>query len=246
MGLGAWVLLVFIPLGYAIAIAISLFLEYLLFPFLNAIFKKSYGPTTIVQDIENFGENETFNEVKTLTQEQKIRLKQFCSENWGEALSGGAYEMLLKTHPEVLDEHEEKRDSVLMTQLIDDLSEFAPGRKWTEAIEFLAARLASSYVEERVFEESVGQGGKRTLIGHFHESFIPAGLIGTIASSLDNGATERAYHNFVAVDEIFKEIARGQNATHDPEKVARLWQLALANLNTSFSKLESSIALIPN
>jgi hypothetical protein len=111
----------------------------------------------------------------------------------------------------------------------------------------LASRVASSYVEERLTGEHVGLGGQRTLIGHTHESFIPAGLIGAIASSLDNGATERAYHNYIAVDDVFKEVARGQSTgIHDPNGLAELWQLALANLNTSFTKLEAKIALIPN
>lgn len=243
-GLGAWGFLVFIPLGYVIAIAISFVLEYLLFPSLNAIFKKSYGSTTIVRDIQNFSQHETSKLVGLLTHEQERSIKRFCSRNWDEALAGRAYEILLNTHPRILDEHEEKRNSVPMIQLIKDLNDFAPGRKWSEAIELLASRVATSYVEERLKGENVGLGGKRTLIGHAHESFIPAGLIGTIASSLDNGTTEKAYHNFIAVDAIFKDIAKGQNTNYDPEKLAELWRLALANLNTSFTKLESKIARI--
>lgn len=242
-GLGAWGFLVFIPLGYAIAFAINLFFEYLLFPLLNTVFKKSYGPTTIVRDIMNANKHEASYEEVLLTEEQKRSIKRFCSGNWDEALAGGAYELLVKNHPEILDEHEEKRNSTLMNQLIKDLSESAPRKKWGKAIELLASRVASSYVEERLTGENVGPGGQRTLIGHAHESFIPAGLIGTIASSLDNGATERAYHNYIAVDDVFKEVARGQSTgIHDPEKLAELWQLALANLNASFSKLESKIA----
>jgi hypothetical protein len=242
-GLGAWGFLVFIPFGYAIAIAISLLLEYLLFPSLNAIFKKSYGPTTIVRDIMNASKHEALDEEGLLTEEQRRSIKRLCSGNWNEALAGGAYELLVKNHPEMLDEHEEKRNSALMNQLIKDLTDFAPKKKWSKAIELLASRVASSYVEERLTGENVGLGGQRTLIGHTHESFIPAGLIGTIASCLDDGATERAYHNYIAVDDVFKEVERGQSTgIHDPEKLAELWQLALANLNTSFSKLESKIA----
>ena len=213
-GLGAWGILAFIPLGYAITFAINLFFEYLLFPSLNAVFKKSYGPTTIVRDIMNFNEHETSGEEEPLTEEQKRNIKRLCDGNWDEVLAGGAYELLMKDHLEVLDEHEEKRNSVLMNELIDDLSEFAPSRNWGEAIKFLASRVASSYVEERLTGENVGPGGQRTLIGHTHRSFIPAGFIGTIASSLDNGRTEKAYHNYIAVDDVFKEVARGESTRH--------------------------------
>lgn len=242
-GLGAWGFIVFIPLGYAITFAINLFFDYLIFLPLNAVFKKSYGPTTIVRDIMNASNHEASDEEVLLTEEQKRSIKRFCSGNWDEALAGGAYELLVKNHPEILDAHEEKRNSTLMNQLIKDLNKSAPRKKWSKAIELLASRVASSYVEERLTGENVGLGGQRTLIGHAHESFIPAGLIGTIAASLDNGATERAYHNYIAVDDVFKEVARGQSTgIHDPEKLAELWQLALANLNASFSKLESKIA----
>jgi len=244
-GLGAWGILTFIPLGYAITFAINLFFEYLLFPSLNAVFKKNYGPTTIVRDIMNFNEHDTSGEEEPLTEEQKRNIKRLCDGDWDEALAGGAYELLMKDHPEILDEHEEKRNSVLMNQLIYDLSEFAPGRNWVEAIKFLASRVASSYVEERITGENVGPGGQRTLIGHTHESFIPAGFIGTIASSLDNGRTQKAYHNYIAVDEVFKEVARGESTRHDPEKLVELWQLSQLNLDTSFTELESKIASLP-
>jgi len=244
-GLGAWGILAFIPLGYAITFAINLFFEYLLFPSLNAVFKKNYGPTTIVRDIMNFNEHDTSGEEEPLTEEQKRNIKRLCDGDWDEALAGGAYELLMKDHPEILDEHEEKRNSVLMNQLIYDLSEFAPGRNWVEAIKFLASRVASSYVEERITGENVGPGGQRTLIGHTHESFIPAGFIGTIASSLDNGRTQKAYHNYIAVDEVFKEVARGESTRHDPEKLVELWQLSQLNLDTSFTELESKIASLP-
>ena len=244
-GLGAWGILAFIPLGYAITFAINLFFEYLLFPSLNAVFKKSYGPTTKVRDIMNFNEHETSGEEEPLTEEQKRNIKRLCDGNWDEVLAGGAYELLMKDHLEVLDEHEEKRNSVLMNELIDDLSEFAPSRNWGEAIKFLASRVASSYVEERLTGENVGPGGQRTLIGHTHRSFIPAGFIGTIASSLDNGRTEKAYHNYIAVDDVFKEVARGESTRHDPEKLVELWQLAQENLDTSFTELESKIASLP-
>ena len=241
-GLGAWGILVFIPLGYAITFAINLFFEYLLFPSLNAVFKKSYGPKTIVRDIMNFNEHETSGEEEPLTEEQERSIKRLCDGNWDEALAGGAYELLMKDHPEILDEHEEKRNSVLMNHLIHDLSEFAPGRNWGEAIKFLASRVASSYVEERITGENVGLGGQRTLIGHTHQSFIPEGFIGTIASSLDNGKTEKAYHNYIAVDAVFWEVARGQSSlNYDRKKLADLWQLAQENLYTSFSELESKI-----
>lgn len=241
-GLGAWGILVFIPLGYAITFAINFFFEYLLFPSLNAVFKKSYGPTTIVRDIMNFNEHETSGEEEPLTEEQKRNIKRLCDGNWDEALAGGAYELLMKDHPEVLDEQEEKRNSGLMNQLIYDLSEIFPSRNWSKEINFLVSRVASSYVEERITGENVGPGGQRTLIGHTHESFIPAGLIGTIASGLDNGTTEKAYHNYIAVDDVFKEVARGVSTRHDPEKLVELWQLAQLNLNTSFTELESKIA----
>jgi len=244
-GLGAWGILAFIPLGYAITFAINLFFEYLLFPSLNAVFKKNYGPTTIVRDIMNFNEHDTSREEEPLTEEQKRNIKRLCDGDWDEALAGGAYELLMKDHPEILDEHEEKRNSVLMNQLIYDLSKFAPGRNWVEAIKFLASRVASSYVEERLTGENVGPGGQRTLIGHTHESFIPAGFIGTIASSLDNGRTQKAYHNYIAVDEVFKEVARGESTRHDPEKLVELWQLSQLNLDTSFTELESKIASLP-
>jgi len=244
-GLGAWGILAFIPLGYAITFAINLFFEYLLFPSLNAVFKKNYGPTTIVRDIMNFNEHDTSGEEEPLTEEQKRNIKRLCDGDWDEALAGGAYELLMKDHPEILDEHEEKRNSVLMNQLIYDLSEFAPGRNWVEAIKFLASRVASSYVEERITGENIGPGGQRTLIGHTHESFIPAGFIGTIASSLDNGRTQKAYHNYIAVDEVFKEVARGESTRHDPEKLVELWQLSQLNLDTSFTELESKIASLP-
>lgn len=241
-GIGAWGIVVFIPLGYAITFAINLFFEYLLFPSLNAIFKKRYGPTTIVRDIMNFNENETNREEEPLTEEQKRNIKRLCDGNWDEALAGGAYELLMKDHPEILDEHEEKRNSALMHQLIYDLSEISPSRNWVEAIKFLASRVASSYVEERITGENVGPGGQRTLIGHTHQAFIPAGFIGTIASSLDNGRTQKAYHNYIALDAVFKEIARGETTRHDPEKLVELWQLAQLNLDTSFTELESKIA----
>ena len=147
----------------------------------------------------------------------------------------------MKDHSEILDEHEEKRNSVLMNQLIYDLSDFAPNRNWVEAIKFLASRVASSYVEERITGRNVGPGGQRTLIGHTHKSFFPAGFIGTIASSLDNGRTEKAYHNYIAVDAVFWEVARGESTRHDPKKLAEWWRLAQENLNTSFSELESKI-----
>lgn len=241
-GLGVWGIVVFIPLGYAITFAINLFFEYLLFPSLNAIFKKNYGPTTIVRDIMNFNEHETYREEEPLTEEQKRNIKRLCDGNWDEALAGGAYELLMKDHPEILDEHEEKRNSALMNQLIYDLSEISPSRNWSKAIKFLASRVASSYVEERTTGENVGPGGQRTLIGHTHQSFTPAGFIGTIASSLDNGRTQKAYHNYIAVDAVFKQIARGETTRHDPEKLVELWQLAQLNLDTSFTELESKIA----
>jgi hypothetical protein len=244
-GLGVWGFLVFIPLGYAITFAVNLFFEYLLFPLLNTVFKKSYGPTTIVRDIVNASNHEASNEEVLLTEEQKRSIKRFCSGNWDEALAGGAYELLVKNHPEILDAHEEKRNSTLMNQLIKDLSGSAPRKKWGKAIELLASRVASSYVEERLTGENVGPGGQRTLMGHTHQSFIPAGLIGTIASSLDNGATEKAYHNYIAVDDVFKEVARGQSTLHDPKKLIELWQLAQENLDTSFTELESKIASLP-
>lgn len=245
-GLGAWGILAFIPLGYAITLAINLFFEYLLFPSLNAVFKKSYGPKLIVRDIMNFNEHETSGEEEPLTEEQKRNIKRLCDGNWDEALAGGAYELLMKDHPEILDEHEEKRNSVLMNQLIYDLSDFAPSRNWGEAIKFLVSRVASSYVEERITGENVGPGGQRTLIGHTHQSFIPAGFTGTIASSLDNGRTQKAYHNYIAVDDVFKEVARGQSArNYDPKKLAELWRLAQENLDTSFTELESKIASLP-
>jgi hypothetical protein len=193
----------------------------------------------------NASNHEASNEEVLLTEEQKRSIKRFCSGNWDEALAGGAYELLVKNHPEILDAHEEKRNSTLMNQLIKDLSESAPRKKWGKAIELLASRVASSYVEERLTGENVGPGGQRTLIGHTHQSFIPAGLIGTIASSLDNGATEKAYHNYIAVDDVFKEVARGQSTLHDPKKLIELWQLAQENLDTSFTELESKIASLP-
>jgi len=241
-GLGAWGILVFIPLGYAITFVINLFFEYLLFPLLNAVFKKSYGPTTIARDILNFNEHETSGEEEPLTEEQKRNLKRLCDGNWDEALAGGAYELLMKDHPEILDEYEEKRNSTLMDQLIYELSEFAPGRNWGDAIKSLASKVALSYVEERITGENVGAGGQRTLIGHAHESFIPAGFIGTIASSLDNGRTQKAYHNYIAVDAVFKEVAKGKSTHYDPEKLTELWRLARENLDTSFTQLESRIA----
>lgn len=244
-GLGAWGILVFIPLGYAITFAIEFFFDYLLFPILNAVFKKSYGSTTIVRDIMNFNKNEVSGAKELLTEEQKKNIKRLCDGNWDEALAGGAYELLIKDHPKVLDEHEEKRNSVLMNQLICDLSEFAPSRNWGKAINSLVSRVASSYVEERITGENVGPGGQRTLIGHTHQSFIPAGFIGTIASSLDNGRTEKAYHNYIAVDDVFKEVARGVSTRHDPEKLVELWLLSQKNLDTSFTELESKIASLP-
>lgn len=245
-GLGAWGILVFIPFGYAITFAFNFFFDYLLFPSINAVFKKSYGSTTIVRDIMNFKQYETSEGKALLTEEQKRNIKRLCDGNWDEALAGGAYELLIKERPEILDEHEEKRNSALMNQLIHDLSEFAPGRNWSKAIKFLASRVASSYVEERITGENVGPGGQRTLIGHTHQSFIPAGFIGTIASSLDNGKTEKSYHNFIAVDDVFREVARGQSARpYDPKKLVELWQLAQENLGTSFANLESRIASLP-
>lgn len=242
-GLGAWGILVFLPLGYVITFAFNLFFEYLLFPSLNAVFKKSYGPTTIGRDIMNFKQYKISEGKELLTEGQKRNIKRLCDGNWDEALAGGAYELLINERPEILDEHEEKRNSALMHQLIHDLSEFAPGRNWSKAIKFLASRVASSYVEERITGENIGPGGQRTLIGHTHKSFIPAGFIGTIASSLDNGKTEKSYHNFIAVDDVFKEVARGQSArNYDPKKLAELWQLAQENLDTSFANLESRIA----
>lgn len=242
-GLGFWGILVFIPLGYAVAFAINIFFEYLLFPFLNAVFKKSYGPTTLVRDIVNFDKYEISKEEELLTEEQKNSIKRFCYGNWDEALAGGAYELLMKDRPEIIDEHEEKRNSTLMNRLISELNEFAPSKNWRKAVEYFASRVASSYVEERTSGENVGLGGKKTLIGHTQESFTPAGLIGTIAASLDDGRTEKAYHNYIAVDVVFKEVTRGESThNYDPEKLLELWQLALLNLNTSFTRLEKKIA----
>jgi hypothetical protein len=57
-GLGLWGFLAFIPLGYAICLGIDFVFEYLLFPSLNAFFKKNYGPKPFFKNLRNHPERE--------------------------------------------------------------------------------------------------------------------------------------------------------------------------------------------
>ncbi len=239
---GIWGVLLFVPIGYLIALAIDIFLEYLVFPSLNVIFKKSYGPTTIVRDIMNFNEdNKSLNEI-FLEEEKKKTIKRLCFGNWDDALAGGAFEKLLQDQPEFLDDDEQRRNSFLMKSLIRDLKEFDSSRNWEKIVKEFASRVASSYLDERQSGQIISSGGGMTLIGHASSSFIREGFIGTVASILDNGATERAYNNYIAVDAVYKKMIRGGSTkNYDYEKLAELWKLALSNLTISFEKLEKAI-----
>lgn len=156
--------------------------------------------------------------------------------DWREALAAKAYSMIQNDDPKYLDEYEEKRDSKEFESLIAKLGEVDDKKNWDQPMKLLAHRIAIQYLAERITGRSLFPGGKMTLIGHASQEVIEMGFLGSLASKLDQGMTEKLFQQFLMTDFEFQKAMNTGNSVKGRE-LADAWRLVQISLRDSYEDL---------
>lgn len=171
------------------------------------------------------------------------KVVEIYKSDWREALAGKAYSMIMNDNPKFLDEYEEKRDTKEFDALIQNCNGLKDEKNWNDALKLLAHRVAIQYITERITGRNLYPGGNMTLIGHAGHEMIEMGFLGTIASELDEGATEKLFRQYLAIDMAFN-TAINKGDSDNGRKLADGWRIVQITLRDSYEALLEKVEAI--